>query len=186
MLITCAGDKFYFFQRNHPFGSNRLAHPGLNHLRTHSQAPRRNSPLAEVNHGVKGAESREVIIIPFPLLLLTVSSTWKGPRVRPRSRPTRGDTRPSTGHFTWSSAWRGGWGGRGGVHRGNGWKYEGKGPIMVSTDFSLTPWGNLESSINQMIEEEKKKTWKKCMLLKKEINYSGSERPGAQSLTRSH
>lgn len=111
VLIICAGDKFYFFQRNHPFGSNRLAHPGLNHLRTHSQAPRRNSPLAEVNHGVKGAESREVIIIPLPLLLLTVSSAWKGPRVQPRSRPTRGDTRPSTGHFTWSSAWRGRWGG---------------------------------------------------------------------------
>lgn len=58
---------------------------------------------------------------------------------------------------------------------------------MVRTDFSLTPWGNLESSINQMIEEGKKrKAGRKCMLLKKEINYSGSERPGAQSLTRSH
>lgn len=27
---------------------------------------------------------------------------------------------------------------------------------MVRADFSLTPWGNLESSINQMIEGGKK------------------------------
>lgn len=41
---------------------------------------------------------------------------------------------------------------------------------MVSTDFSLTPWGNLDSSINQMIEKEKKKENLEKMLVAKERN----------------
>lgn len=118
------------FQRNHAFGSNRFAHPGLNHLHTHSQGAQWNSSLPEVNHRAKGAVSSEVIIIP-PLCSFS-PSTLRRPWVQPWSYPIRGDTLPSTG-----------------------WKYDRSKKLLRAALIFLSHIGAGFKIINMMIEKHK-------------------------------